>query len=150
MTNRGVQRLLGLMAGICLAAVIGLSAAGAATYVGANRLVVHTLLVQDRISDWAVALLEAQAAMRGYALSQDERFLAPYEAGVRRERTVAASLHGLITDGDAQLQNIEDTDRDAQTSLDQMRDLVALVRAGHRDEAVARIGAGDGERVVRA
>jgi signal transduction histidine kinase/CheY-like chemotaxis protein/CHASE3 domain sensor protein len=150
MTNRGFQRLLGLMAGACLAAVIGLSAAGAAAYVGANRMVVHTLLVQDRISDWAVALLEAQAAMRGYALSQDERFLGPYEAGVRREHKVAASLRRLIVDGDAQLQNIEDTDRDAEASLGRMRDLVALVQAGHRDEAVARVATGDAERVVGA
>src|SRR5207237_2839372 len=98
MTNRGFLRLLGLLAAICLAAVIGLSAAGAAAYVSANRLVVHTLLVQDRISDWAVALLEAQAATRGYVMSERDQFLGPYEAGVRRERAVAASLRTLVVD----------------------------------------------------
>ena len=39
---------------------------------------------------------------------------------------------------------------DAQAALDRMRDLVALVRAGHSSEAVARVGDGDGERLVQS
>jgi PAS domain S-box-containing protein len=142
------QRRAILGAALGLGAVIVLSALAAASYVSANRWVDHTLEVQKQADEWTIALLESGTAVRGYVVSGQPDLLAPYDAAARRERVEAATVRGLVVDNPVQAQNVEAADHDAQEAMKRFRELVALMNAGRREEALALVATGDGQRTI--
>jgi CHASE3 domain sensor protein len=95
------------------------------------------------VYEWRAAVLDAEAGARGYIASEQAAFLDPYNSGLERARTKASLLRSLVADNPTQLQNVEAADRDGQLVMDDLRELVTLVKAGHREEALARLGYGD-------
>ena len=125
------------------AAVVALSATAVGAFVSAARWVDHTVEVRMEVYEWRAAVLDAEAGARGYIASEQAAFLDPYNSGLERARTKASLLRSLVADNPTQLQNVEAADRDGQLVMDDLRELVTLVKAGHREEALARLGYGD-------
>jgi PAS domain S-box-containing protein len=137
-------------AALGLASLIAVFAAGAVSYASANLWLHRMLHVRQEADDWFLALLDAEAGARGYIISAQSGFLAPYESALRGERAKAAIVKSLVRDDAIQVQNIEVAERDIQRAMNRLRELVELVRAGRRDEAIARLGSGEGERDMAA
>ncbi|MEV1331493.1 ATP-binding protein [Micromonospora costi] len=95
------QRVVALLAVvgvllIGLAATEGLLAARNRTQVDALLNKTGPLRVQAQ--ELLNSLLDQETAVRGYAVSGDRADLAPYDAGVEQETTVAASMRRLLDD----------------------------------------------------
>ena len=135
-----------LGAGIGFAAVLLLCALSAASYVSAVRWVDHTLEVQEEADEWLVAVLDAEACARGFVATGRPVFLEPYQDALTRERTEAALLRSLVMDNATQAQNVGAADRHSQVVMDRVHELIALVRAGHGDEALAHLVSDESKR----
>ena len=135
-----------LAAAIAVIAVAGLSAMAVSAYATSTSAADHTLEVRVRLREWLGTLIDAETGMRGYVASDNRQFLEPYTAALSRERTEATILRGLLGDEPDQLRKFEDADRNAGSSVDHVRGLVALVDAGRRADAVARLASGEGKR----
>jgi PAS domain S-box-containing protein len=131
-----------------LVALIVLSALSALSYVSANRWVDHTLEVRQRTDAWAVTVLDAARGVHGYLLSGQSAFLAPYQNAVERETHQADRIANLVQDNPRQVENVRQTAADARATMAFFADVVALEGAGHRDEALARVATGEGQRDI--
>jgi PAS domain S-box-containing protein len=125
---------------IALAAVLALGAESLRAYVSATRWVDHSLEVRKDVYEWLESVIDAETGARGYIATERPVFLEPYRSGVSRERTAAAGLRSLLADNPVQVRGMENAERDARVMLDDLNTLVALVTAGHADEARARLG----------
>lgn len=122
---------LGLFALLCLATFAG------ASYVSALRAVDHTLDVLKASDEWMVAFMDTKARARGYAFSEDARFLGGFEAGLDRERAGAKRVGELVQDNPNQQRNVKAADARARAGMHASRELVQAIRKGRRDQALA-------------
>ena len=129
-----------------LAAVIALFAVAVAAYVSATEWVDHTVKVDETVDEWLATLLEAETGVRGYLLAGTPAFLSPYESALEKERGLAERVRALVSDNPSEIRNVQSADAEARAAMDRLRETVALVRAGRRDEAVAAFEAGEGNR----
>jgi signal transduction histidine kinase/CheY-like chemotaxis protein len=93
-------------------------------------------------------LVDAQSGVRGYVLTEDASFLAPYEAAIRRIPEDANRLRELVDDSDEQEARAERLAALAAERMRMLAEINELVGRGGRGEAVARIKRGDGERLM--
>jgi PAS domain S-box-containing protein len=124
---------LGLLAAVTLCGVT------AAAYVSSVRWVDHTLEVRQESSQWLASVLDAETGARGFVAGGLPVFLEPYDAALPTERAKASLVRSLVADNPTQMRNVEVADHDALAVLDDLRVLVALVKAGHRDDALAHL-----------
>jgi PAS domain S-box-containing protein len=135
---------LALGVSLGLAIVIVLSGLAVASYLSVNRWVDRTLLVQQEVDQWTIALIDAWSSGRASIVTGQTSLVGASDAAVDLERAKAASVEALTADSPTQAGNVAMATRDAETAIAGFRQLVALSRAGHRDEVIARIFAGDG------
>ncbi|HVU20020.1 MAG TPA: CHASE3 domain-containing protein [Rhizomicrobium sp.] len=64
--------------------------------------VVHTYQVIDTLKDVLSDAQNAETGQRGYIITREQKFLAPYRAGVRRARANLQNLRGLTRDNPLQ------------------------------------------------
>ncbi len=146
---RGNTRRLIATAVLGLCAVIGLFASASASYVSASARVDHTLQVQEAVDEWLVALLDAETGARGYVIVPHQNaFLDPYEAALRTERATAARVAALVAGDPDQAEAARVAERHARAALEQLRELVTLVRSARRDQAIAKLSAGESKHYM--
>jgi PAS domain S-box-containing protein len=126
-------------AAVGLAAVIALTAANTVSYFAAVRWVEHSQEVRQQADGWVAALLDAETGTRGYIASGRPEFLDVYHLARAHERELAASLRRLVAENATQLHNVDIADRDARGAMAALDELSALVQAGLRDQAIARL-----------
>ncbi|MFE9653901.1 ATP-binding protein [Micromonospora sp. NPDC006431] len=95
------RRVVALL-GVALLLLLGLAAAEALV-AEKNRqnidaVLVKTAPLQLQSQELMSALLDQEAAVRGYAVNGDRKDLAPYDSGRKRERDTVASMERLATD----------------------------------------------------
>jgi len=103
-----------------MAALLSVAAVGALVLVREQRLaaadqdVVHTLAVQRSIGDALSALKDAETGQRGFLLTGDEAFLAPYSKATDlipqrlRELRVAVAANAAQAKGAAEVERLTD------------------------------------------
>lgn len=126
-----------------LAAVVVLFGGAFGAYLSAAGWVDHTLQVRQGVAEWMAAARDAESDARDYAATDQPVFREHYEAALARERATESHVIGLLADNPAQARNVEATDREARAAVDDLRDVVALATAGHRDQALARFGSSE-------
>jgi PAS domain S-box-containing protein len=118
---------------------VGLCAATVGAYIASTRWVEHSLEVRQQLYEWRAAVVDADASAHGYLAGGAPGVLEAYDSALTRERVAAMATRNLVEDNPSQVQNVEAADRHAQAVTDDLRELVALGKAGHRDEALARL-----------
>jgi PAS domain S-box-containing protein len=139
-----------LVAGLALLAVVALSAGAVRGYSTATAVADHIVAVRQGAEEWLRVVLDAETGVRGYIASGEEIFLEPYLSAVARERNQAAAVLGLIADDRAVVGYGEVAGRDAQATMSHLAQMVSLVRAGRRREALAVLASGEGKRLMDA
>jgi PAS domain S-box-containing protein len=148
--HKHARRLI-ISAALALSAVVGLFTASSISYMSANAAVDHTLQVQQAADEWLVALLDAETGARGYVIaSRQDGMLEPYEAALKSERATAEHVKQLVNKEAPHAWNVQIAEGEARVVLDSLRELVALVRAGRREEAMERVSSGVGSRNMEA
>jgi signal transduction histidine kinase len=131
----GTALLLALVAAAVWLAAVNAEALGAAS---------RTQSLHDRIGGLVLAIEDAETGQRGYLLTGNETYLAPYEQAApglpAQLDQLAAALPG---DGDTS-RLVARLRRAALTKLDELGHTVALTRGGDRAAALAVVGSDQG------
>lgn len=114
----------------------------------AQRWVVHTLEVQDRISRIFTLEQDAETGARGYALTGNGDFLEPYRHVEQRLMADTAGLIGQVADNPVQLARARKLRELSLARLAEAKAVVELTARHDARGAVARIASGRGDHLM--
>jgi CHASE3 domain sensor protein len=97
----------------------------------------RTLEIQRELATVEARISEAESGQRGYLLTGQTGFLAPYNAATSEVRTRLANLRRLVADNSAQLRRLLIIESLSRTKLAELDSTIKLERAGRRDQAVS-------------
>ncbi len=103
------------------------------------RLVAGNLLSQ---------LQDAEIGQRGYLLTEERRYLQPYEAAHVAVENTIARLRGFTDDGIGIADAVDRLGAIAAAKLEELAQTIALTGAGRRDEALAIVRTDRGKRLM--
>lgn len=136
--------------GLLTVAITLLLAANIATFVMIGRSaefnahVDHTQQVRLRSRDVLNLLIDAESRQRGFILTDNEADLVAYREAVEELPHALDSLEALTRDTPDEAQRVADLRRLTEGRFQVIEHNLALVQAGRRSEAIARIRAGQG------
>ena len=97
----------------------------------------RTLEIQRELATVEARISEAESGQRGYLLTGQTAFLAPYVTATSEVRTRLANLRRLVADNSAQLRRLLIIESLSRTKLAELDSTIKLERAGRRDQAVS-------------
>lgn len=115
----------------------------------ASRLVSLSIEVRERSERFLGNLLDAETGERGFLLTGDEHYLAPYEDGRANVLPDLDAIERLVADNPAQVARIRAARGLTIRRLAELTATIALVRQGRRGEAVTLFGQGVGNRLTQ-
>ncbi len=133
-----------------LLVAIVLCAIAALSYASSAKWLAHAIDVQNKTDAWTATLLEIQSDARAYIASGNPVFLAQQARRYEAERTGLVELRRLVADNPAQAAAVEAAGRRAEAAVQYFKDQVALVEAGERSRALARLTRGEGKQLMQA
>lgn len=151
-THARKRRIFGLatLATIALlvAFIIANAFSAAAQRREAERWYVHSFDVLIATGELKTSIHAALRGERGYLLTGDHAFLAPYFEGRTESRRLSRQLRALASDNPGQLNQLDAIDRELETYLSTLGRLIALEETGRHETAIALVRAGVGRRHV--
>jgi PAS domain S-box-containing protein len=129
-----------------LAAVFGLSAASAVSYLSALGWVDHTLEVRNAIDDWRSRVRAADKVGGDFVATGDPSLRDRFTDALVRQRESGQKLRALVADNTSQVARVDAAAHDAEVLLAGREELVLLSAAGRSD--LARERALEGERAA--
>ncbi len=109
----------------------------------------HTNLVISDATALAKAAVDVETGSRGYLLTGDEEFLAPYQSGLADFDRTAADLRRLVDDNPAQTALLGEIEALHQQWIAQaVEPEISAYRAGNGEEAVRLVRAGTGKLIL--
>lgn len=108
----------------------------------------HTHRVNDALDEILVGLLNVETGNRGFAISGDEAFLGPYQAGVTSVPKAFATAKRLMEENPRQHQRLEDLQQLIQNKIDFAGEVIQLRRSGNDAGARERISQGQGMQTM--
>jgi diguanylate cyclase (GGDEF)-like protein len=146
------RRYFGLAAlaaiGLLVALIIGNAFAASSQRREAETSYVHSFDVLLAASELKTSIHGALRGERGYLLTGDRAFLAPYNEGRAGSLALLGRLRLLANDDRAQLRQLGAIGRELDVYLATLARLIALEEAGRHDEALSLVRAGVGRRHV--
>lgn len=108
-----------------------------------NGWVRHTNDVLLKADEVERNLIEAQASLRGFAISQNEGFLEPYKYAVENYEKDLAQLKDLVSDNPPQVQRVEELKQIFEEWLAYSRKVLVM----KREERFSYMGQGNGKKI---
>jgi len=110
----------------------------------AETWVAHTIEVRQQARELMNTALNAETGVRGYLLTDDPSFLAPYNAALKQFPETLAELRRLTADDPVQQQALDGFNDDITAILAVYKQMLAFETAGQRAQAadLVRIKAG--------
>lgn len=139
-----------ILVALLLGAIISNAIGSAQARREATAWQVHTFDVLFTTEKLKAAVHAALRGERGYLLTRDDRFLAPWEEGRRSVPTLIAQLEGLTVDNALQQRRLAALEVRSHRYLAVLSQTIALERAGREAEALAIVRAGLGKREIDA
>jgi signal transduction histidine kinase len=140
------------------AAIIGvfclLSLAGAAAIVVAltsnatGRWAAHSRDVRQAYAALFAAVQDAETGQRGFLLTGDASYLAPFDAAEHRLPGMMAGLSLMVADNPAQQARVASLDSYVDRKMRELRRAVALKKAGRSDAAIAIVKTNEGRDLM--
>ncbi len=97
----------------------------------------QTLEVQRELATVEARMSEAESGQRGYLLTGQPKFLAPYTAATNEVRTRLMNLRRLLADNPGELRRLLTIDSLSHAKLAELDSTLKLERTGNRDAAVS-------------
>ena len=108
----------------------------------------HTNSVIQHLQQELQSVVDAETSVRGFMLTENEAFLAPYDAARKTVFLATEKLRQELSDNPEQTGRLRDLLNIVSSKMDSTMTTIALVRAGHTDEAIARARAGGGRNLM--
>ena len=118
----------------CLTAYMAISHSQASRET--QKWVTHTYLVLDANQRSFVSVQDAEYAQRGFLLTNDPSYAAPFDTYVATARSRLAELAALVKDNPAQVQRVEALKAAVEARFATLRYTIELMRNGQRDAAI--------------
>jgi diguanylate cyclase (GGDEF)-like protein/PAS domain S-box-containing protein len=150
MISLGQRRTSWAVALLVIVAVALISFVSARRYVAAQAAVHHTLAVRQAIGDTLGLLTDAETGARGYLLTGDPDYLAPYLRARRSIFPQIAHLRELTRGDDAESRSALLIESLAIGKLEVLSDGVELLKQNQGDRAASAMRAGPGRRLMEA
>jgi PAS domain S-box-containing protein len=101
-----------------------------------DRMVAHTHEVIGSLESLLSIIKDAETGQRGYLLTEDEKYLAPYDDALNRVQDKVVHLRGLSADNLDQQARLAVLRQKIDLKVDELRQTVALMRRGDRPAAL--------------
>jgi len=127
---------------------------GALSYGGLRRtirmrqLVAHTQSVLQTSTSLLTAVLDAETGERGYLLTRDTTFLAPYQGALPRIDSLLAQLRDLTREFPAQQARLDTLSVRAHERVGALANAIEDMRTGKTDTAIGVVAHGPGKRLM--
>jgi CHASE3 domain sensor protein len=108
----------------------------------------RTLEIQRELVTVEARMSEAESGQRGYLLTGQPGFLAPYTAATSDVRSRVAALRRLLADNPNQLRRLLAIESLSKGRLAEFDSTIKLERTGHRDQAVSTVRAAHSDSVM--
>lgn len=108
------------------------------------QTVSHSIEIRERAERFLGHMRDAETGQRGYLLTQDPAYLAPFTIGRAAALPELDTLAQLVDDDPAQKELVAKARSTTYAKLDELDAAVALIRAGNQTEALARLREGVG------
>ncbi|MGD0156223.1 MAG: CHASE3 domain-containing protein [Terracidiphilus sp.] len=139
----GFVLLAGLLIGDALVTRSALNA-----QIDTGHWVMHSRQVRLEILQLETLLMDAETGQRGFLLTGEDRYLAPYEQARAEIGGHIDTLAKLTTDNPIQQKRIAELRPLVREAMDQLDRTIILFRAGHADDANAIIRSSQGLMVM--
>lgn len=108
----------------------------------------HTLENQRELATVEARMSEAESGQRGYILTGQPGFLAPYAAATNEVRTRLSNLRRLLADNPAQLKRVATVEALSHAKLAEFDSTIKLERAGKHDLAMSIVRTSHSDSVM--
>jgi CHASE3 domain sensor protein len=108
----------------------------------------QTLEIQRELATVEARMSEAESGERGYMLTEQPGFLAPYTVATSDVRSRLAYLRKLLADNPAQLRRLLAIESLSMGRLKEFDSVIQLQRTGHRNDAVSSVRAAHSDSVM--
>ncbi|GAA6121623.1 CHASE3 domain-containing protein [Acidovorax sp. FG27] len=108
----------------------------------------HTYQVLTTLESTLVHTIDAETGQRGYIITGDDRYLAPYHRALEQIDPLTARLRGLVSDSPAQLQRVDALEAAVALKLAELRDTVQARRKQGLERARALVLRDEGRRTM--
>lgn len=108
----------------------------------------HTYQVLTTLESTLVHTIDAETGQRGYIITGDDRYLAPYQRALEQIDPLTARLRALVSDSPAQLQRVDALEAAVALKLAELRDTVQARRKQGLERARALVLRDEGRRTM--
>jgi methyl-accepting chemotaxis protein len=135
-------------------AVLFLVIIGAVTYINTDRLLTvrqlsrHTIEVEKSIAEVKTALIDAETGERGYLLTGEETFLAPYQQGLQAFDAAILNTIKLTADNPSQQARLRTLNEMSKKLLDRFAETISARRDSGLDAAVQLVKDGTTKKLM--
>jgi CHASE3 domain sensor protein len=142
-----------IVAGFAISFVL-LAAIGTVSYRAINSLattsyaVAHTHQVLERIGRLLIEMENAETGQRGYVITGDDSYLAPYQSGITAVDAVEKQLRELTADNPGQQRRLDQMDALIAAKLAELKHTVEVRRAAGFEPTLKIVASGEGKRAM--
>ena len=151
-TGLSLERRIQIGFGIALAIIAGVGAAALRSTeatVNSAHWVAHTLQVRAELEGTVADLIEAETGVRGYIITGDTSYLAPYHAAETTLGRRVAGLRTLTADNPAQQRRLDSLETLVATRLERFRWTIDTRRTGGPAAAGRAVIGGRGKELLQ-
>jgi methyl-accepting chemotaxis protein len=113
-----------------------------------SHLVAHTHQVLEQIAEVLSLAKDAETGQRGYAITGDEAFLEPYQAGVSGIPSVIKDLRQLTSDNPNQQTRLDKVEPLIAAKFAELKRTIDMRRKGDVEETTRIVRAGEGKKYM--
>lgn len=114
----------------------------------ADRKVCRAHQVRRDLTELQARLTDAETGQRGYVITGDERFLAPYVTGLEQIKLLTAQLRALMADSPEQIRVLDRVDIHIEAKLAELKQTVEMRRKDGFDPAAKVVSTGAGKKIM--
>jgi PAS domain S-box-containing protein len=113
-----------------------------------EQLVAHTHKVIGELEALLSTLADAETGQRGYLLTEDEKYLQPYDDALKRVDAAIANLKELTSDNPDQQARLAVLEQKVAVRLEELKRTVALMKARNRPAAMEIVRTDTGKAMM--
>jgi len=114
--------------------------------IGTSYWVTHTHQVLEKIAGVLSGVKDAETGQRGYIITADDNYLAPYNSGREAVPVLIKELRELTADNPEQQHNLDQVEKLVDAKFAELKQTIDLRRAGQQEQMLKIISGGEGKK----
>ncbi|HWW88287.1 MAG TPA: CHASE3 domain-containing protein [Vicinamibacterales bacterium] len=136
------------LGGLILGVIALVGYVSADQLIASDRLVAHTYLVRQDLSDLVSQLKDAETGQRGYVITGNDTFLQPYQSALGEIRTRFEDIRRLTVDNADQQRRLDSVSPLIDSKLAELKETIDLRRTAGFEPTAKIVAAGRGKDIM--